>query len=113
MIRRPPRSTLFPYTTLFRSPAGPGEASPVRDPVGGRRDLAGVRGTRDRTARADLRQAGGRHQGAAAGEHRTARLRPRAAPVEPARPAGPAVGVRAGLRPPTRRLDLAVRRRPA
>src|SRR5216684_7081817 len=25
MIRRPPRSTLFPYTTLFRSPArGPG-----------------------------------------------------------------------------------------
>src|SRR2546426_7824798 len=25
MIRRPPRSTLFPYTTLFRSPAGPGE----------------------------------------------------------------------------------------
>src|SRR2546430_4914606 len=24
MIRRPPRSTLFPYTTLFRSRAGPG-----------------------------------------------------------------------------------------
>src|SRR5258708_5782115 len=24
MIRRPPRSTLFPYTTLFRSPAAPG-----------------------------------------------------------------------------------------
>src|SRR5258708_14945671 len=23
MIRRPPRSTLFPYTTLFRSDAGP------------------------------------------------------------------------------------------
>src|SRR5258708_31513468 len=23
MIRRPPRSTLFPYTTLFRSPAFP------------------------------------------------------------------------------------------
>src|SRR5256886_16344498 len=23
MIRRPPRSTLFPYTTLFRSPARP------------------------------------------------------------------------------------------
>src|SRR3712207_8587227 len=23
MIRRPPRSTLFPYTTLFRSPAWP------------------------------------------------------------------------------------------
>src|SRR2546430_16863257 len=30
MIRRPPRSTLFPYTTLFRSPAsaaGSGEVS--------------------------------------------------------------------------------------
>src|SRR5690348_18002960 len=28
MIRRPPRSTLFPYTTLFRSPAG-GLVAPV------------------------------------------------------------------------------------
>src|SRR2546427_1884745 len=26
MIRRPPRSTLFPYTTLFRSPEVRGEA---------------------------------------------------------------------------------------
>src|SRR3712207_8767921 len=25
MIRRPPRSTLFPYTTLFRSREGPGD----------------------------------------------------------------------------------------
>src|SRR2546425_3596718 len=25
MIRRPPRSTLFPYTTLFRSPVQPGD----------------------------------------------------------------------------------------
>src|SRR2546430_11321858 len=25
MIRRPPRSTLFPYTTLFRSHDGPGQ----------------------------------------------------------------------------------------
>src|SRR3712207_8690789 len=25
MIRRPPRSTLFPYTALFRSKQGPGE----------------------------------------------------------------------------------------
>src|SRR2546426_1672337 len=25
MIRRPPRSTLFPYTTLFRSPSTPTE----------------------------------------------------------------------------------------
>src|SRR5689334_23518682 len=28
MLRRPPRSTLFPYTTLFRSQ--PGEARPAR-----------------------------------------------------------------------------------
>src|SRR2546430_6387508 len=27
MIRRPPRSTLFPYTTLFRSPCGSSNAS--------------------------------------------------------------------------------------
>src|SRR2546429_6089179 len=34
MIRRPPRSTLFPYTTLFRSPSGPEAraASPQRSP---------------------------------------------------------------------------------
>src|SRR2546430_16313015 len=29
MIRRPPRSTLFPYTTLFRSPAGAEHHVPV------------------------------------------------------------------------------------
>src|SRR3712207_7153403 len=28
MIRRPPRSTLFPYTTLFRSPGRPGKDDP-------------------------------------------------------------------------------------
>src|SRR2546427_6979110 len=28
MIRRPPRSTLFPYTTLFRSPAAAARAAP-------------------------------------------------------------------------------------
>src|SRR5438874_6375242 len=30
MIRRPPRSTLFPYTTLFRSRHGPGRQRPRR-----------------------------------------------------------------------------------
>src|SRR3712207_6868447 len=30
MIRRPPRSTLFPYTTLFRSEAHAGDAAEVR-----------------------------------------------------------------------------------
>src|SRR5256712_13062754 len=34
MIRRPPRSTLFPYTTLFRSPARPRDAD-VRDVLPG------------------------------------------------------------------------------
>src|SRR2546427_8564454 len=32
MIRRPPRSTLFPYTTLFRS--GQGRRAPTADPGG-------------------------------------------------------------------------------
>src|SRR6266496_6384804 len=32
MIRRPPRSTLFPYTTLFRSPHGGCTASGGRSP---------------------------------------------------------------------------------
>src|SRR2546422_5183095 len=30
MIRRPPRSTLFPYTTLFRSPTAPSSRGSVR-----------------------------------------------------------------------------------
>src|SRR2546426_6209161 len=36
MIRRPPRSTLFPYTTLFRSPVRRGDLSGVvpRQPRG-------------------------------------------------------------------------------
>src|SRR5437667_8068128 len=32
MIRRPPRSTLFPYTTLFRSPPRPGQPAPAPPP---------------------------------------------------------------------------------
>src|SRR3712207_8223113 len=65
MIRRPPRSTLFPYTTLFRS-AVPGRRAPgegrvpradvrlpgvgrVRDAAGRRAErLAGARGREDR-----------------------------------------------------------------
>src|SRR5687767_15684098 len=34
MIRRPPRSTLFPYTTLFRSPRGPVALFAPRPPPG-------------------------------------------------------------------------------
>src|SRR3712207_7417126 len=50
MIRRPPRSTLFPYTTLFRSPA---RGVPAHRPVD---DLPGARRRRPGAARppADL-----------------------------------------------------------
>src|SRR5256885_11218616 len=49
MIRRPPRSTLFPYTTLFRSLRRPGRAHgrpllrPVR-PLAGRDRVGGGAG---------------------------------------------------------------------
>src|SRR5689334_24506059 len=46
MIRRPPRSTLFPYTTLFRSDM-PGAAHP-------RRTTAGVEHGRHQIAERDL-----------------------------------------------------------
>src|SRR3712207_8013726 len=41
MIRRPPRSTLFPYTTLFRSPRGAQDPAVVGVPVDAG-DLLGV-----------------------------------------------------------------------
>src|SRR5689334_23785196 len=50
MIRRPPRSTLFPYTTLFRS----------HDARGARPD---ARAARDRRVRRHRRVAGGRARG--------------------------------------------------
>src|SRR2546427_8924906 len=53
MIRRPPRSTLFPYTTLFRSPQRRGG--------GERRDVAAHRG------RGVPRAGGRRDPGAGAG----------------------------------------------
>src|SRR3712207_7357220 len=43
MIRRPPRSTLFPYTTLFRSNAA---GQPQLDPADNRYFLAVVDGAR-------------------------------------------------------------------
>src|SRR3712207_7020370 len=44
MIRRPPRSTLFPYTTLFRSAVGPLRRDAL--PGGGGRRAAAARGKR-------------------------------------------------------------------
>src|SRR5688572_30933221 len=41
MIRRPPRSTLFPYTTLFRSGTGR-RARAIRPRAGVRTSLAGL-----------------------------------------------------------------------
>src|SRR3712207_8112484 len=58
MIRRPPRSTLFPYTTLFRSLDGVGNpdvAGQARvDALGdGRLARAGRAGDEERAARVD------------------------------------------------------------
>src|SRR3712207_9447192 len=47
MIRRPPRSTLFPYTTLFRSGGGPGQRSRPGPPPRGVSDGARTRDTQD------------------------------------------------------------------
>src|SRR2546430_5941367 len=51
MIRRPPRSTLFPYTTLFRSSAPPSER------ILGARSAAALLAESDRGTAADLLEA--------------------------------------------------------
>src|SRR5216683_3409156 len=48
MIRRPPRSTLFPYTTLFRSRRVPSPLPPACPARSGRQGQSG-RGTRARS----------------------------------------------------------------
>src|SRR5690349_22152255 len=70
MIRRPPRSTLFPYTTLFRSSAddrvrGVWGASARRKPIlreVRRRARAGVRRSDAHVVSARLASAGGRSE---------------------------------------------------
>src|SRR2546430_12496412 len=54
MIRRPPRSTLFPYTTLFRSRVGGAGVAVVR--ARRPRGLLHIAGTRRARARAGLRR---------------------------------------------------------
>src|SRR5256885_13029739 len=49
MIRRPPRSTLFPYTTLFRSSRAPARASPAAARASGRWHRRGHPGDRKST----------------------------------------------------------------
>src|SRR3989441_5354554 len=73
MIRRPPRSTLFPYTTLFRSRRGeaargvsPGGGGPRGDPArGARSDRRGREGRREGhgTGDAKIQRSGGRQNG--------------------------------------------------
>src|SRR6266849_9350890 len=53
MIRRPPRSTLFPYTTLFRSPARP-PPPPRRIRGGGPRIRRSEEHTSELQSRVDL-----------------------------------------------------------
>src|SRR3712207_7749826 len=64
MIRRPPRSTLFPYTTLFRSPVTQGGCGGR----GGRRETGGDAGPTRASDRVDPRPCGwellGRHNAA-------------------------------------------------
>src|SRR2546425_3810877 len=87
MIRRPPRSTLFPYTTLFRSPLGggggvlgcdarhgrvPGGAADARDRA---REPLGADRLRDRRPRRT--RSGARRRNAAAGGPPGAGERPR------------------------------------
>src|SRR2546430_6747100 len=57
MIRRPPRSTLFPYTTLFRSQAGKRRQVHVRVEVRLRRRDPVGRGLHLRTRRGHVRAA--------------------------------------------------------
>src|SRR5438445_8873934 len=64
MIRRPPRSTLFPYTTLFRSHAGAHAVRVARGGPGVRGKTLSIRVHHDRV-RGDLgipRARGVRHQ---------------------------------------------------
>src|SRR3989442_15707010 len=50
MIRRPPRSTLFPYTTLFRSPREAGLEPRGAPPAGGAGARAAQTGRQGRSA---------------------------------------------------------------
>src|SRR5256885_12246654 len=74
MIRRPPRSTLFPYTTLFRSPP----PRPGGDRFSGADDHRWARrlalGERDGRARPPPSPALPRHLGASRSEEHTSEL---------------------------------------
>src|SRR6267142_6129967 len=101
MIRRPPRSTLFPYTTLFRSSAGRGSRAPAMVMACDFLDRAGRRHPAQGTADPDVRGADDRHAG-----------NPRSVcgvAVAPASGMGPDVGPGSGAA--LVRRDLLARRR--
>src|SRR2546429_2539214 len=56
MIRRPPRSTLFPYTTLSRSPEAPSDMSLRRES-----ELAVAQAAAERSARRERLAVSGGH----------------------------------------------------
>src|SRR3712207_7352821 len=68
MIRRPPRSTLFPYTTLFRSGPRPHDLARRAQLVEERRRVAG------KTLRKDLSLQCGRRQRRALEDRKSTRL---------------------------------------
>src|SRR5256885_8294679 len=76
MIRRPPRSTLFPYTTLFRSRRAPPPA--LRVPPEGHAHLLGGRGRgiprHVRRAVADRERLGRRESGLPPEDRKSTRL---------------------------------------
>src|SRR3712207_7988763 len=74
MIRRPPRSTLFPYTTLFRSPRRPdrGDLRGGSGLRGRRREQGGYVVVRAQEARMGVRVAVGGYTGSRSGGGRTA-----------------------------------------
>src|SRR3989449_6828177 len=72
MIRRPPRSTLFPYTTLFRSHHGRMEGAVQLEQVGAQLATQGGLEVRQRLVQQeDLRFA---HQGATERDRKSTRL---------------------------------------
>src|SRR5947199_6126666 len=72
MIRPPPRSTLFPYTTLFRSP----EVHRLREPLRDAAEVGVEEGTREVGAGLDVRGVGA----AAERQHHLVRCRHQGVP---------------------------------
>src|SRR2546422_2003868 len=77
MIRRPPRSTLFPYTTLFRSRRAGRDWRLLREPTRGVPGPAGGAGPRHRErerGNGDSVRVVRRAAGGAAGDRKSTRL---------------------------------------